>query len=79
MLTPGKSSKRTDKEKLVIQIRNLSFNYPGGDKVLKGINLEIAKGEYVADCRGKWCGQDHPLSVPEWINPNVVGEKISGR
>lgn len=31
-----------------IQVQNLDFEYPDGTKALRGINLEISKGEFIA-------------------------------
>jgi len=63
-------AKRTDQGELVIQYETYLL-ITRGDKVLKGINLEIAKGEYVAIGRGKWCGQDHLCLFLNGIIPNV--------
>jgi energy-coupling factor transport system ATP-binding protein len=37
-----------EENEVYIQVKDLDFDYPDGTKALKGINLEICKGEFIA-------------------------------
>jgi energy-coupling factor transport system ATP-binding protein len=62
----------------IIQIRNLSFSYPGGQQALKNISLEVAEGEYLAIVGPNGAGKTTLCLFLNGIIPNVMGGRVAG-
>ncbi|MCK4927445.1 MAG: ABC transporter ATP-binding protein [Candidatus Aenigmarchaeota archaeon] len=62
----------------MILIKDLSFEYPGGEKVLRNINLEIDKGFFsLVGVSG--CGKSTLCLALNGLIPHEIGGKISGK
>ena len=63
----------------MIEIRELSFKYKGGfNYSLKGINLNVKKGECILLCGGSGCGKSTLLKLMNGIIPEFYNGDISG-
>ena len=68
----------------VIEIKDLKFSYPGAKApVLKGVDLEIEKGDFVAIIGNNGCGKSTLCKVmnglmpgSEFVTPMTMAEKI---
>lgn len=73
---------RQDDRPVVIEVKNLSFRYPTGDRlVLEGINLQIRKGEFIGITGPSGAGKStlcYCLKglVPHSLNGTMEGEVI---
>ncbi len=62
----------------MILIKDLSFEYPGGEKILRNINLEIDKGFFsLVGVSG--CGKSTLCLALNGLIPHEIGGKISGK
>jgi energy-coupling factor transport system ATP-binding protein len=79
-LGPGDRSAASANQTALVEIRDLSFSYPGGSRVLDGIDLTIAAGEFVAiigqNGSGKTTMAKHIVGL---IRPPAGSILLSGR
>ena len=61
-----------------ISVADLKFKYDGGEQALKGIDLEIEKGEYIAILGANGAGKTTFLLHMNGILPVVLGGQMSG-
>lgn len=64
---------------LAVEAEELSYAYPGGQPVLKGINFSIAAGETVAIIGLSGCGKTTLCRCLCGIAPHVLGGCMQGR
>ncbi|MCK5199872.1 MAG: energy-coupling factor ABC transporter ATP-binding protein [Spirochaetales bacterium] len=64
----------------LIQVKDLTYYYPGGKKpVLRGINLDIEKGEFVLIIGSSGGGKSTLGLSLNGIIPTVIGGKVKGK
>ncbi len=62
----------------IIQIRNLSFTYPGGQQALKNVSLDVTEGEYLAIVGPNGAGKTTLCLFLNGVIPNVLGGRVAG-
>jgi ABC-type multidrug transport system fused ATPase/permease subunit len=63
-----------------VSVCGVSFAYPGGEPVLRGVDLEVVPGEVVAVCGGTGAGKSTLLGlVPRFYDPTDGSVAIAGR
>ncbi len=63
----------------MIRIEDLSFTYPGAEKeTLKAINLEIAKGDFLAIVGNNGCGKSTLCKILNGLIPHFIDGNFSG-
>jgi energy-coupling factor transporter ATP-binding protein EcfA2 len=62
----------------IIQINHFNFTYPGGQKALDDITLDIAEGEYLAIVGANGAGKTTLCLLMNGVIPNVLGGRLSG-
>ncbi len=63
-----------------VSLCGVSFAYPGGEPVLRGVDLEVVPGEVVAVCGGTGAGKSTLLGlVPRFYDPTNGSVAIAGR
>ncbi len=62
----------------IIQIQHFSFTYPGGQKALDDITLEVAEKEYLAIVGANGAGKTTLCLLLNGVIPNVLGGRLSG-
>ncbi|HDD69092.1 MAG TPA: ATP-binding cassette domain-containing protein [Candidatus Korarchaeota archaeon] len=73
-----KNRRRFTDMQSVISIRNLTYTYPTGVKALKGINLEIERGEYVVIMGANGAGKTTLCYCLNGIIPHIIGGELQG-
>lgn len=64
----------------IIKIEDLTFTYPGSDEaVLKGVSLEIEKGDFLALVGNNGCGKSTLCKTINGIIPHFITGKMSGK
>lgn len=64
---------------MIIEIRNLSFTYPGRDEAtLKNVDLSIGKGEFILLTGPTGCGKSTILKTLNGIIPHESGGRMDG-
>jgi ATP-binding cassette subfamily B protein len=63
-----------------VSLCGVSFAYPGGEPVLRGVDLEVVAGEVLAVCGGTGAGKSTLLGlVPRFYDPTEGSVAIAGR
>jgi ABC-type multidrug transport system fused ATPase/permease subunit len=63
-----------------VSLCGVSFAYPGGEPVLRGVDLEVVPGEVLAVCGGTGAGKSTLLGlVPRFYDPTDGAVAIAGR
>ena len=63
-----------------VSLCGVSFGYPGGEPVLRGVDLEVVPGEVLAICGGTGAGKSTLLGlVPRFYDPTDGSVAIAGR
>jgi ABC-type multidrug transport system fused ATPase/permease subunit len=63
-----------------VSLCGVSFAYPGGEPVLRGVDLEVVPGEVVAVCGGTGAGKSTLLGlIPRFYDPTDGSVAIAGR
>ncbi len=63
-----------------VSLCGVSFAYPGGEPVLRGVDLEVVPGEVLAVCGGTGAGKSTLLGlVPRFYDPTDGSVAIAGR
>jgi ABC-type multidrug transport system fused ATPase/permease subunit len=63
-----------------VSLSGVSFAYPGGEPVLRGVDLEVLPGEVLAVCGGTGAGKSTLLGlVPRFYDPTDGAVAIAGR
>jgi len=63
-----------------VSLCGVGFAYPGGEPVLRGVDLEVVPGEVVAVCGGTGAGKSTLLGlVPRFYDPTDGSVAIGGR
>jgi ABC-type multidrug transport system fused ATPase/permease subunit len=63
-----------------VSLCGVSFAYPGGEAVLRGVDLEVVPGEVLAICGGTGAGKSTLLGlVPRFYDPTDGSVAIAGR
>ncbi len=63
-----------------VSLCGVSFAYPGGEPVLRGVDLEVVPGEVLAVCGGTGAGKSTLLGlVPRFYDPTAGSVAIAGR
>jgi multiple sugar transport system ATP-binding protein len=57
-----------------IQLKNITKNFPNGAAVLKGINLDIAEGQFVILVGGSGCGKSTLLNIMAGLETASSGD-----
>ena len=77
-------NKPTSMNEVIVRCRNLakSFPIPGGgeNKVLKGIDLEVSRGEFIALMGPSGCGKSTLLNIiGAMLSPTAGEVEVNGR
>src|SRR5260370_41404932 len=63
----------------VVQVEGLTFRYPASDQVLRGINLEINRGDFVGITGPSGAGKTTLCMCLKGLITHVVGGTMRGR
>jgi energy-coupling factor transport system ATP-binding protein len=61
-----------------VEVRNLTFSYPGGEPVLQNINLTVNAGEVLVIAGLSGCGKTTLCNILSGVIPHAVKGNISG-
>lgn len=63
----------------MIEIKNLTYTYPGAEEAtLKGVNLEIERGDFLAVVGNNGCGKSTLCKVINGLIPHFITGEFSG-
>ena len=63
----------------MIEIRNLTFTYPGAEKAtLRDVNLEVEKGDFLAIVGNNGCGKSTLCKVINGLIPHFIMGEMTG-
>ena len=74
----GKFRKKGSMADPIIEIKNLSYTYPGGTKALTEVSLDVYPGEYLAIVGANGAGKTTLCMFLNGVIPNVVGGRVAG-
>jgi len=63
----------------VVQVEGLTFHYPDSEPVLRGINLEIKRGEFIGITGPSGAGKTTLCMCLKGLIPHVIGGTMHGR
>ena len=63
----------------VVRVEGLTFSYPASDQILRGINLEINRGDFVGITGPSGAGKTTLCMCLKGLIPHVVGGTMRGR
>ena len=63
----------------MIEIRDLTYTYPGAEEpTLKGVDLEIERGDFLAIVGNNGCGKSTLCKVMNGLIPHFIAGKFTG-